>query len=185
MMYNRNMFYEVIPEGKVEALTYSYRGEDDDAGGDSLLPGQIVVVPLGRRVVPGVVVKKVAQPDFKTKAISKVLYSKPLPPHLLKTVQFMHEYYLVPSGQALSVVLPRGVQKQRRKGKTEQMFGCSFSGVGDPHAPSRGASTTPVATGVVALPLALPGSGPPSMKVFPSSPSTNLNLTYALGSVTV
>lgn len=158
------MFYEVIPEGKVEALTYSYRGEDDNAGGDSLLPGQIVVVPLGRRVVPGVVVKKVAQPDFKTKAVSKVLYSKPLPPHLLKTVQFMHKYYLVSSGQALSVVLPRGVQKQRRKGKTEQMFGSSLSEVGDPHAPSRGASTTPVATGVVALPLALPGSEPPSMK---------------------
>lgn len=125
------MFYEVIPEGKVEALTYSYRGEDDDANDDSLLPGQIVLMPLGRRVVPGVVVKKVAQPDFKTKAISKVLYSKPLPRHLLKTVQFMHEYYLVPSGQALSVVLPRGVQKQRRKGKTEQMFGSSLSEVGD------------------------------------------------------
>ena len=119
------MFYEVIPEGKVEALTYSYRGGDDDVNDDSLLPGQIVMVPLGRRMVPGVVVKKVAQPDFKTKAISKVLYSKPLPRHLLKTVQFMHEYYLVPSGQALSVVLPRGVQKQRRKGKTEQMFGDS------------------------------------------------------------
>ena len=115
----------------MEALTYSYRGEDDDAGGDSLLPGQIVVVPLGRRVVPGVAVKKVTQPDFKTKAISKVLYSKPLPRHLLKTVQFMHDYYLVPSGQALSVVLPRGVQKQRRKGKTEQMFGNSLSEVGD------------------------------------------------------
>ena len=109
----------------MEALTYCYGGEGDDAGGDSLLPGQIVMVPLARRVVPGVVVKKVAQPDFKTKAISKVLYSKPLPRHLLKTVRFMHEYYLVPSGQALSVVLPRGVQKQRRKGKTEQMFGGS------------------------------------------------------------
>ena len=67
------MFYEVIPEGKVEALTYDYDG--------SLLPGQIVVVPVGRRNVPGVVIKKVAQPDFKTKTILKVLYSKPLPKH--------------------------------------------------------------------------------------------------------
>lgn len=113
------MFYEVIPEGRVEALTYHF----DDG---SLLPGQIVVAPVGKRVVPGVVVKKVAQPDFKTRAISKILYSKPLPKHLLATVRFIHEYYLAPSGTAVSLVLPRGVQKKRRK--TEQMFGDSLGG---------------------------------------------------------
>ena len=111
--YNGGMFYEVIPEGKVEVLTYDFDG--------SLVPGQIVIVPVGRRVVPGVVVKKVAQPDFKTKSILKVLYSKPIPKHLLDTVRFIHEYYLVPSGSAVSLILPRGVQKKRRK--TEQMFG--------------------------------------------------------------
>lgn len=107
------MFYEVIPEGKVEGLTYDFFG--------SLLPGQIVLVPVGRRVVPGIIVKKVAQPDFKTKSILKVLYSKPLPKHLLETMGFLHEYYLAPSGQAVSLILPRGVEKKRRK--TEQMFG--------------------------------------------------------------
>ena len=109
------MFYEVIPEGKTEELTYSYDS--------SLLSGQIVLVPVGRREVPGVVVKKVAQPDFKTKSILEVLYSKPLPMHLMRTVRFVHDYYIVPSGQALSLVLPRGVEKKRRK--TEQMFGAS------------------------------------------------------------
>ena len=108
------MFYEVIPEGKVEALTYDF----DDG---SLSSGQIVLVPVGRRVVPGVIVKKVAQPDFKTKSILKVLYSKPLPRHLLNTVRFIHDYYLAPMGQAVSLILPRGVEKRRRK--TEQMFG--------------------------------------------------------------
>ena len=107
------MFYEVIPEGKVETLTYNYNG--------SLLPGQIVTVPIGRRVVPGVIVKKVAQPDFETKTILNVLYSRPLPKHLLDVVEFIHKYYLVPSGQAVSLILPRGVEKKRRK--TEQMFG--------------------------------------------------------------
>ncbi len=111
--YNGSMFYEVIPEGKVEVLTYNFDG--------SLAPGQIVTVPIGRRVVPGVVIKKIVQPDFKTKAINKVLYSKPLPKHLIKTIGFLHEYYLAASGQAVSLVLPRGVQKKRRK--TEQMFG--------------------------------------------------------------
>ena len=99
----------------MEALTYSYDG--------SLSSGVIVMVPLGRRVVPGVVCKKVIQPGFKTKAILKVLYSKPLPKHLLATARFIHEYYLAATGEAISLILPRGVQKQRRKAKTEQMFG--------------------------------------------------------------
>ena len=98
----------------MEELTY-------DFDTDSLLPGQIVMVPVGRRVVPGVVVKKVVQPDFKTKSILEVLYSKPLPKHLLDTVKFIHEYYMVPSGAAVPLILPRGVQKKRRR--TEQMFG--------------------------------------------------------------
>ena len=99
----------------MEALTYS--------ADNSLLVGQIVLVPIGKRKVPGVVVKKVAQPEFQTKPILKVLYSGPLPKHLLKTAQFIHSYYLAPSGQAISLILPRGVEKQRRKAKTEQMFG--------------------------------------------------------------
>ncbi len=111
--YNRSMYYEVVPEGKVGVLTYDF--------GDSLLPGQIVLVPIGKRAVPGIVVKKVAQPKFKTKSILKILYSKPLPEHLLKVIGFLHDYYLAPSGQAVSLILPRGVQKKRRK--TEQMFG--------------------------------------------------------------
>ena len=113
VVYNSNMFYEVVPEGKVEGLTYDFDG--------SLLPGQIVLVPVGRRKVPGVVIKKVAQPDFPTKSILTILYSKPLPNHLLAAVKFLHEYYLAASGQAVAVVLPRGVEKKRRK--TEQMFG--------------------------------------------------------------
>lgn len=109
------MFYEVVPEGKVGELTYSFD--------DSLPVGAIVMVPLARRVVPGVVVKKVAQPGFKTRAISKLLYTRPLPKHLLATAKFIHEYYLAATGEAISLMLPRGVQKQRRKGRTEQMFG--------------------------------------------------------------
>jgi len=107
------MFYEVIPAGRTEGLIYDY--------GDSLLPGQIVLVLVGKRQLPGVIIKKVAQPNFKTKSILKVLYSKPLPGHLLDVVSFLHEYYLAPSGAGVSLILPKGVEKKRRK--TEQMFG--------------------------------------------------------------
>ena len=111
------MFYEVIP-GKVfnkagGVLTY----ESDN----SLVPGQIVVVPLGRGKVVGVVSKKVAQPNFATKKILQVLYSKPLPMHLVATAQFVADYYQVPLASTLGLILPNGVDKRRRK--TEQMFG--------------------------------------------------------------
>ncbi len=111
------MFYEVIP-GKVfnkasGVLTY----ESDN----SLVPGQIVVVPLGRGKAVGVVCKKVAQPNFATKKILQVLYSKPLPMHLVTTARFIADYYQVPLASTLGLILPNGVDKRRRK--TEQMFG--------------------------------------------------------------
>ena len=90
----------------METLTYNYS--------DSLLVGQIVLVPLGKRTVPGIVVKKVAQPNFKTKTISKILYAKPLPCRLVKTAQFIHDYYLAEAGLVAGLILPTGVEKKRR-----------------------------------------------------------------------
>ena len=144
------MFYEVIPEGKLETLTYDLN--------DILSPGQIVLVPVGRRNVAGVVVKKVAQPDFKTKSILKVLYTKPLPGHLLKTINFIHEYYLTPSGQAVSLILPRGVEKKRRK--TEQMFGDVYSD-----------SSEPILSGTGVAPARCHGRSAPSSSVVTSGRS--------------
>ena len=87
----------------------------------SLLPGQIVTVPLGRSTAVGIIHKKVVQPDFATKKITKVLYSTPLPAHLVATAKFVAEYYQAPMASTLSLILPKGVEKKRRK--TEQMFG--------------------------------------------------------------
>ena len=94
-------------------MTYTYDG--------SLVPGQIVEVPLGRSKAVGVVSKKVAQPNFATKPVTKVLYSRPLPAHLVTTAKFVADYYQVPLASTLSLILPNGVAKKRRK--TEQMFG--------------------------------------------------------------
>ena len=100
------MFYEVMAVGKVETLTYN-----SDV---SLLVGQIVLVPLGKKTVPGIVIKKVARPSFKTKTILKILYAKPLPWHLVKTAQFIHDYYLAEAGLVAGMILPTGVEKKRR-----------------------------------------------------------------------
>lgn len=117
VVYNIDMFYEVIL-GKVFGkgdgiLTYS--------SDDVLAKGQIVVVPLGRGSAVGIIHKKVVQPDFETKKILKVLYSTPLPTHLIATAKFIAEYYNVPLASTLGLILPKGVEKKRRK--TEQMFG--------------------------------------------------------------
>ena len=95
---------------------------------DPLVLGQIVEVPVGSRRVPGVVVKKVAQPDFKCKKIMRVLYSTPLPKHLVATAQWMAKYYLAPLSACMGLMLPVGVEKQRRARKTEQVFGASRVG---------------------------------------------------------
>ncbi len=90
-----------------EALTY--------CADEPLVPGQIVLVPLMRRLVAAVVVKKVAQPDFKCRKVVKILYSKPLPRHLMKTAEFMQNYYMVPAGSVIGMFLPKGIEKKRRK----------------------------------------------------------------------
>ena len=103
------MFYEVIPAkaGLKEVLTYTSEEE--------LVPGQIVEVPLMRGTVAGVISKKVAQPDFKCREILKILYSEPLPAHLMRAADFIAEYYLAPIGSVMAMILPNGVLKKRRK----------------------------------------------------------------------
>ena len=110
------MYYEVIPVRRLGGdgvLTYM--------SSDSLLPGQIVEVPLGRGKSVAIVSKKVAQPDFACKEILRIIYSKPLPAHLVSAAKFISEYYKAPLSSAISVILPNGVEVKRRK--TEQMFG--------------------------------------------------------------
>lgn len=112
------MFYEVIPEKLFRKdagiLTYSFDSP--------LTPGTIVEIPLGKTNSVGVILKKVAQPNFVTKPISKILYTTPLPNHLLKTMLWMSEYYMVPLPTVLNLILPKGITKNRRKTalKTEQ-----------------------------------------------------------------
>ena len=76
--------------------------------------GTLVEVPLMRGRAPGVVLKKVAQPNFKCKEISRILYSKPLPTHLIKTARWISEYYMAPLSGVMQMILPNGILKKRR-----------------------------------------------------------------------
>lgn len=110
------MFYEVIP-GKANApdtLTYSFD--------EPLESGTLVEVSIGRFKAPAVVIKKVTQPSFKCKPITRILYSKPLPKHLVDTAVWIGKYYHTSAASALAMILPNGILKKRRIGapKTEQ-----------------------------------------------------------------
>ena len=108
------MFYEVIPtrifrEGS-NTLTYS--------SAEKLLPGQIVKIPLGRSETTGIILKEVTPVDFPTKPIISKLYETPLPPHILKSIIWLSQYYLVPLPKAANLFLPNGLNKKRRKSQT-------------------------------------------------------------------
>ena len=104
------MFYEVIPtkifRSGSGALTYQSDLE--------LVPGHIVIIPLGRTSCPGIVLKKVPAPDFTCKPIIKLLYSTPLPSHLVKSALWLSSYYLTPLPTTASLLLPIGIAKTRR-----------------------------------------------------------------------
>ena len=120
------MFFEVMlgrgVGGLDGVLTYYFD--------DSLASGTIVEVPVGKMTVPGVIVKKVVQPSFKCKKIVRILYSKPLPWHLIETAKWISEYYQAPLSACLGMMLPVGVLKKcrTRPNKTEQEDGLFLDG---------------------------------------------------------
>jgi primosomal protein N' (replication factor Y) len=99
------MFYEVIPTEVYRAgggaLTYS--------SDHPLKPGHIVLIPLGKRVITGIVSKKVPKVDFPTKPIVKLLHPYPIPSHLLKSISWLSKYYLSPLPACANLMILAGL----------------------------------------------------------------------------
>lgn len=76
----------------------------------SLLPGQRVVVPFGRRQMAGIVVGLADKSDFapeRLKPIQQVFSEEqPLPDELLSLLQFASQYYHYPLGETVMRALP-------------------------------------------------------------------------------
>jgi primosomal protein N' (replication factor Y) len=90
------------------------------ASGITLKNGQVVLVPVGRRILVGVVIRKVARPDFDCKEVIQVLFDTPLPQQLLKLHAWLTSYYSTSPSTVWQTVLPSGLEKTRRvKGLTE------------------------------------------------------------------
>lgn len=103
-------YYEVAPTKIVrktsDTFTYSSQSE--------LAVGQVVLIPVGKQTLTGVVMRATTKPSYATKPIDSVLAIEPLPEALIATASWMSGYYLTPLATVLQTVLPRGITKKRR-----------------------------------------------------------------------
>lgn len=104
-------YYEVSPNVIIrsEASAFTYSSEQE-------FPiGSMVIVPVGKRELVGIVVKKVSRPEYQTKEIIGQIEARPIPEALVKTAKWMAEHYMTHQAVVWQTVLPRGLTKKRRE----------------------------------------------------------------------
>lgn len=106
-------YFEVAPLKIVRASSgvFTYHAPSDL----QVTAGLVVKIPVGKKELQGLVVKKVPKPAYETKAITSVVEATPLPAHLLETAQWLSNYYTTHLATVLQTVLPRGLDKKRRQ----------------------------------------------------------------------
>lgn len=104
-------YYEVAPNQLIRAgsATFTYGSKSP------LAIGTLVVIQVGKKDLPGVVIKEVAKPSYTTKLITTIIDTQPLPAPLIKTALWMSDYYATHLSSVLQTLLPRGLQKNRRQ----------------------------------------------------------------------
>lgn len=100
------MFYEVIPTERYRAggKALTYRSDLQ------LQIGHIVQIPLGRRLVTGVVKKAVKKVDFPTKEVTRLLHPLPIPNSLLETMDWLAGYYLADLTEVVGLLVPASLE---------------------------------------------------------------------------
>ena len=87
------------------------------------VPGQLVVVPFGRRRDVGVVAELAERSeiaDARLRRIERILPLDPLPQDLLALIRFCSDYYHFPFGQAVLSALPSVIRRARYSGPSRQ-----------------------------------------------------------------
>jgi len=111
-------YYEVAPSQIVRASTntLTYASE-------TKLPiGCIVTISVGKKTMHGLVMYKVAKPPYATKSILSIVEPIPLPMPLISLGLWLSSYYATPLPTVLQTLLPRGLQKTRRKSFPKDSF---------------------------------------------------------------
>ncbi len=96
-----------VPSVPKDTLTYAV----PDGLHDQITAGIRVMVPLGRRLVMGFVVRSHHNmPDFAVKAVQQVLDIEPvLTPPVMELCDWVHRYYVCGLGEAFKAALPQGM----------------------------------------------------------------------------
>lgn len=100
-------YYLITPlayTGKSTAFTYHHDGA-------ALSMGQIVEIPIARRVVVGIVDEEVLKPAFATRSLSRVLDLPLVPAELCQLAGWMAKYYAASPASVWSTILPAGIAK--------------------------------------------------------------------------
>lgn len=104
------IYYEVFVSSQRyhgdSALTYASEKE--------VAVGAVVLVPLQRQAVLGIVAKSAGKPRFATKPLAKVVVAKPIPAELLDLHAWLHDYYPSPMGMITQLYLPASLNRQAR-----------------------------------------------------------------------
>jgi primosomal protein N' (replication factor Y) len=107
-------YYEVAPQQIIRStsasFTYTSREEVN--------LGQLVSIEIGKKLLPGVIMKKVPKPSYDTKEITAILLEQPIPEPLVELAVWLSTYYATHLALVLQSLLPRGLQKTRRTRKT-------------------------------------------------------------------
>ena len=80
--------------------------------------GQLVQIPVGKKVLEGIILQVVQKPPYETKSIIKTLEDTTLPKSLVRLSLWLAEYYRTPLATVLQTVLPRGLTVKRREKDT-------------------------------------------------------------------
>lgn len=104
-------YYEVAPNQLIRAdqTTFTYTSETP------LQIGSFVSIEVGKKNLPGIVIKEVKKPLYTTKPILSVIEPTPISAELLKTALWMSGYYSTHFATVLQTLLPRGLLKNRRQ----------------------------------------------------------------------
>jgi primosomal protein N' (replication factor Y) len=76
--------------------------------------GTVVRIPVGKKLITGIITGLTKKPPFTTKAIDQVINAQPIPKSLLELAYWMSDYYATHLGLVLQTILPSGIHKKRR-----------------------------------------------------------------------
>lgn len=111
-LYNGYMNFYLISPIKVvrsDAQSFTYYSKT------TLEIGNLVIIEVGKIRTIGIVMGPTTKPDFTVKEISEILPNVILPPQLIKTALWMSEYYSTHLATVWQTILPRGLDKKRRR----------------------------------------------------------------------